>query len=73
MDGRKIQLSRQHFSLAASRMPDPTVSDLYYSVIDDVCNKVAAEFENANVPEHLLLKLKEVSGIPGDAAGTDFC
>ena len=54
-------------------MPDPTVSDLYYSVIDDVCNKVAAEFENANVPEHLLLKLKEVSGIPGDAAGTDFC
>jgi hypothetical protein len=36
------------------------VSDLYHSVIDDVCNKVAAEFENANVPDHLLLELKRV-------------
>ena len=37
---------------------------MYQAVIDDVINKVASEFENESVPEHVLLELKDVCYFP---------
>ena len=47
---------KAHFTFAA----DMDVAEIYQGIIDDVVSKMAAEFENESVPDHILVELKKV-------------